>query len=113
MPRQVSATFLLRIVQPGILGLIDGSISTLAPLFSTVLLTHVPFDAFRVGAATATGAGISMALSEALSDDGKITGRGNPWLRGLVVGGMTMAGGIGHTLPSFLSNISPWWLLPS
>jgi len=99
MPRQSPATFLLQIVQPGVLGLIDGSVSTLAPLLSTVLLTGVPFDAFRVGAATAVGAGISMAMSEALSDDGKITGRGSAWKRGLVVGAMTAIGGLGHTLP--------------
>jgi rubrerythrin len=91
--------FVLQIVQPGLAGLMDGSVSTLAPVFAAALATHSTFDAFRVGLAASVGAGISMGFAEALSDDGSLTGRGHPWVRGLVCGAMTALGGIGHTLP--------------
>ena len=97
--------FVLRVVQPGLAGLMDGSVSTLAPIFATAFITDVPFNAFLVGMATAIGAGISMAFAEALSDDGTITGRGNPWVRGGVTGVMTFIGGAGHTLPFLVPNI--------
>jgi hypothetical protein len=100
-----SRKFLLRVVQPGLAGLMDGSVSTLAPIFATAFLTHRPFAAFLIGLATATGAGISMALSEALSDDGKITGRGSPAVRGGITGLMTFFGGALHTLPFLISDI--------
>src|SRR5271155_2851393 len=96
--------FLLQIVQPGLAGLMDGSVSTLAPLFAAAFATHKTWDAFRVGLAASIGAGISMAFSEGLSDDGSLTGRGSPWLRGSVTGAMTTAGGIGHTLPFLIGN---------
>ena len=91
--------FVLRIVQPGLAGLMDGSVSTLAPVFAAALATRNSHDAFTVGLAASLGAGISMGFAEALSDDGSLTGRGQPWLRGLVCGLMTALGGIGHTLP--------------
>jgi rubrerythrin len=91
--------FVLQIVQPGLAGLMDGSVSTLAPLFAAAFATRSTGDAFRVGLAASVGAGISMGFAEALSDDGSMTGRGKPWLRGTVCGLMTTAGGIGHTLP--------------
>lgn len=91
--------FLLQIVQPGLAGLMDGSVSTLAPIFAAAFATQNTHDAFLVGLAASIGAGISMGFAEALSDDGSLTGRGYPWLRGLVCGVMTTAGGIGHTLP--------------
>jgi erythrin-vacuolar iron transport family protein len=94
-----SRDFLLRVVQPGLSGLMDGSVSTLAPIFATAFATHSPFTAFLVGLASATGAGISMAFSEALSDDGELTGRGNPVMRGGITGGMTFLGGSLHALP--------------
>jgi hypothetical protein len=97
--------FILRIVQPGLAGLMDGSVSTLAPLFATAFVTHSPFKAFLVGMAAATGAGISMAFAEALSDTGEWTGRGKPWLRGGVIGVMTFCGGSLHTLPFLASNL--------
>jgi rubrerythrin len=96
--------FVLQIVQPGLAGLMDGSVSTLAPVFAAALATQNPRDAFLVGMAASLGAGISMGFAEALSDDGSITGRGHPWLRGLVCGAMTTLGGIGHTLPFLLSD---------
>ena len=96
--------FLLQIVQPGLAGLIDGSISTLAPLFAAAFATHKSWDAFLVGLAASVGAGISMGFSESLSDDGSLTGRGSPWIRGSVIGLMTTAGGIGHTLPFLISD---------
>src|SRR6266403_4113858 len=96
--------FLLQVVQPGLLGLMDGSISTLAPLFAAAFATHQSSDAFRVGLAASIGAGISMGFSESQSDDGSLTGRGSPWLRGAITGLMTTAGGIGHTLPFLISN---------
>jgi hypothetical protein len=98
-------SFILRIVQPGLAGLMDGSVSTLAPLFATAFVTHSAFKAFLVGMAAATGAGISMAFAEALSDTGEWTGRGKPWLRGGVIGVMTFCGGSLHTLPFLASNL--------
>ncbi|HSY00511.1 MAG TPA: ferritin family protein [Acidobacteriaceae bacterium] len=91
--------FVLQIVQPGLAGLMDGSVSTLAPVFAAALATQKSWDAFLVGMAASLGAGISMGFAEALSDDGSLTGRGVPWLRGLICGAMTTLGGIGHTLP--------------
>jgi rubrerythrin len=91
--------FVLQIVQPGLVGLMDGSVSTLAPVFAAALATHHSRDAFIVGLAASLGAGISMGFAEALSDDGSLTGRGHPWARGLICGCMTALGGIGHTLP--------------
>jgi erythrin-vacuolar iron transport family protein len=96
--------FVLQIVQPGLAGLMDGSISTLAPLFAAAFATRSSSAAFLVGLAASVGAGISMGFAEALSDDGSLTGRGHPWLRGLVEGLMTTAGGIGHTLPFLIPN---------
>jgi len=92
-------SFLLMRVQPALSGLMDGSLSTLAPIFAVVLATHHPLTAFYTGAATALGAGVSMAFSEGLSDTGDLTGRGRPVLRGAITGGGTFAGGIFHTLP--------------
>ncbi len=97
-------TFLLQIVQPGLAGLMDGSVSTLAPLFAAAFATHKSADAFLVGLAASIGAGISMAFAEALSDTGALTGRGRPVVRGAVTGIMTTAGGIGHTLPFLIAN---------
>jgi len=94
-----SRSFLLERVQPALSGLMDGSLSTLAPIFAVVLATHHPLTAFYTGAATALGAGVSMAFSEGLSDTGDLTGRGRPVLRGAITGGGTFAGGIFHTLP--------------
>ncbi len=91
--------FVLQIVQPGLVGLMDGSVSTLAPVFAAAFATHHSSNAFVVGLAASLGAGISMGFAEALSDDGKISGRGTPILRGVICGAMTMLGGIGHTLP--------------
>lgn len=99
-------SFVLQYVQPGLNGLIDGSISTLAPIFAAAFATHNTWQTFLVGIAASIGAGISMAFAEALSDDGQISGRGNPWLRGGVTGAMTAVGGLGHTLPYLLSNFS-------
>jgi len=96
--------FVLQIVQPGLAGLMDGSVSTLAPLFAAAFATHSSFDALRVGLAASVGAGISMGFAEALSDDGSMTGRGKPLLRGIVCGLITTAGGIGHTLPFLISD---------
>ena len=96
--------FVLQIVQPGLAGLMDGSVSTLAPLFAAAFATQKSHDAFLVGLAASVGAGISMGFAEALSDDGSLTGRGHPWVRGLVCGLMTTAGGIGHTLPFLIPS---------
>jgi rubrerythrin len=96
--------FMLQIVQPGLAGLMDGSVSTLAPIFAAAFATHKSHDAFLVGLAASVGAGISMAFAEALSDDGSLTGRGKPLLRGIVTGVMTAAGGIGHTLPFLITD---------
>jgi VIT1/CCC1 family predicted Fe2+/Mn2+ transporter len=91
--------FLLQRVQPAMVGLIDGSLSTLAPIFSVALISHKPFYAFVGGLATSIGAGISMAFSEGLSDTGELTGRGNPFVRGGITGAGTFIGGILHSLP--------------
>jgi rubrerythrin len=96
--------FVLQIVQPGLVGLMDGSVSTLAPVFAAAFATHNPWNAFLVGMAASIGAGISMGFAEALADDGKLSGRGAPLLRGLVCGLMTFGGGIGHTLPYLIPN---------
>ena len=98
--------FVLQIVQPGLAGLMDGSVSTLAPVFAAAFATHEPWKAFLVGMAASLGAGISMGFAEALSDDGSLTGRGHPWVRGLVCGAMTTLGGIGHTLPFLISSFT-------
>lgn len=97
--------FLLRIVQPGLEGLMDGSVSTLAPIFATAFATHNSRTVFLIGAASALGAGISMAFSEGLSDSGEITGRGSPVFRGAVTGLMTFIGGFLHTLPFLIPNV--------
>jgi VIT1/CCC1 family predicted Fe2+/Mn2+ transporter len=98
-------SFVLRIVQPGLAGLMDGSVSTLAPIFATAFATHNSHTVFLIGAASAVGAGISMAFSEGLSDDGELTGRGNPVFRGLVTGFMTFLGGFLHTLPFLIDKV--------
>ena len=97
--RRDERSFLLQRAQPAMTGLIDGSLSTLAPVFAVALATHQPHYAFFAGLATAIGAGVSMAFSEGLSDTGDLTGRGSPVLRGAITGGGTFAGGIFHTLP--------------
>jgi rubrerythrin len=102
--RSRKQTWMLQIVQPGLAGLIDGSISTLAPIFAAAFATHRTSAAFLVGLAASIGAGISMAFTEALSDDGSLTGRGRPLVRGVVTGAMTSAGGLGHTLPFLIAN---------
>src|SRR5438552_2198743 len=96
--------FLLQRVQPAMVGLIDGSLSTLAPIFAVALATHKPHYAFFAGLATAIGAGVSMAFSEGLSDTGEITGRGNPFVRGSITGVGTFLGGILHTLPFLIPH---------
>jgi erythrin-vacuolar iron transport family protein len=98
--------FILQIIQPGLVGLMDGSVSTLAPVFAAAFATHNPWNAFLVGMAASIGAGISMGFAEALADDGKLSGRGAPLLRGLACGVMTFAGGIGHTLPYLIPNFT-------
>jgi len=96
--------FVMQVVQPGLAGLMDGSVSTLAPLFAAAFATHDSHSAFLVGLAASVGAGISMGFAEAASDDGSLTGRGKPLLRGVVCGLMTTAGGIGHTLPYLIPH---------
>jgi rubrerythrin len=96
--------FVLRFVQPGLAGLMDGSVSTLAPLFAAAFATKDTIATFKVGLAASVGAGISMGFAEALSDDGKLSGRGTPWLRGVVCGLMTTLGGLGHTMPYLIKN---------
>jgi rubrerythrin len=96
--------FVLQVIQPGLAGLMDGSVSTLAPVFAAAFATRNSRDALLVGLAASLGAGISMGFAEALSDDGSLTGRGLPWVRGLVCGLMTTAGGIGHTLPYLIPD---------
>ena len=98
--------FVLQVVQPGLVGLMDGSVSTLAPVFAAAFATHLPWNAFLVGLAASVGAGISMGFAEGLSDDGKLSGRGAPLLRGLICGLMTTLGGIGHTLPFLIPRFS-------
>jgi len=97
--------FVLQVVQPGLAGLMDGSVSTLAPLFAAAFATHSSKETFLVGLAASLGAGISMGFAEALSDDGSLTGRGRPLIRGVVCGLMTTAGGIGHTLPFLIADV--------
>jgi len=96
--------FLLQYVQPGLVGLMDGSVSTLAPLFAAAFATHNTWETFLVGLAASVGAGISMGFAEAASDDGSLTGRGTPWVRGTVTGVMTAIGGVGHTLPYLIPD---------
>jgi len=96
--------FLLQRVQPAMVGLIDGSLSTLAPIFGIALATHKPLFAFVAGLVTAIGAAISMGFSEGLSDTGELTGRGNPFMRGAITGGGTFLGGILHTLPFLIPH---------
>lgn len=98
--------FMLQYVQPGLAGLMDGSVSTLAPLFAAAFATHNTWATFLVGMAASVGAGISMAFAEALSDDGSLTGRGSPIIRGVVTGGMTALGGLGHTLPYLIPHFA-------
>src|SRR5438309_2430346 len=100
----VTQSFLLQRVQPAMTGLIDGSLSTLAPIFAVVLATHKPHYAFFAGLATAIGAGVSMAFSEGLSDTGELTGRGNPVVRGSITGVGTFIGGVLHTLPFLIPH---------
>ncbi len=98
--------YLLKVVQPALLGLMDGSISTLAPLFASAFATRNPHIAFLVGAAAAVGAGISMGFAEALSDTGKLTGRGRPAVRGTITGVATLIGGLLHTLPFLIPSLN-------
>jgi rubrerythrin len=97
--------FVLQVIQPGLAGLMDGSVSTLAPLFAAAFATRNSFETLLVGLAASLGAGISMGFAEALSDDGSITGRGHPWARGLVCGSMTAVGGLGHSLPYLIRDV--------
>jgi erythrin-vacuolar iron transport family protein len=97
-------TFVLQVIQPGLAGLMDGSVSTLAPVFAAAFATRDSWDAFLVGMAASVGAGISMGFAEALSDDGVLSGRGRPFIRGMVCGLMTTMGGVGHTLPFLIAN---------
>jgi erythrin-vacuolar iron transport family protein len=101
---QAKRLFLLQVVQPGLAGLMDGSVSTLAPLFAAAFATQNSWATFLIGMAASVGAGISMGFAEALSDDGSLTGRGHPWARGFVCGAMTSLGGLGHTLPYLIPN---------
>src|SRR6202051_4284694 len=98
--------FVLQIVQPGMAGAIDGSVSTLAPVFAAAFATKNSHEAFVVGLAASLGAGISMGFAEALSDDGSLTGRGHPWVRGVICGLMTSLGGVGHTLPFLIRDFT-------
>jgi len=98
--------FLLQVIQPGLVGLMDGSVSTLAPLFAAAFATHNTWETFLVGVAASIGAGISMGLAEGLSDDGKLTGRGHPLIRGIAAGVMTAVGGLGHALPYLIPDFN-------
>ena len=100
------SNFVMEMVQPGLAGLMDGSVSTLAPIFAAAYATQDTNKAFLIGLAASVGAGISMAFAEGLSDDGKLTGRGRPMVRGLVCGSMTFLGGIGHTLPFLIPQFN-------
>ncbi len=104
LPEVHTKAFLLQVVQPGLSGLMDGSLSTLAPIFAVALATHRPLTAFYTGLATALGAGVSMAFSEGLSDTGEETGRGSPFVRGAITGTGTFLGGVFHTLPFLIPN---------
>jgi rubrerythrin len=97
--------FVLQVIQPGLAGLMDGSVSTLAPLFAAAFATRQSWETFLVGLAASLGAGISMGFAEALSDDGSLTGRGRPWIRGLICGLMTALGGLGHTMPYLIPHM--------
>ena len=99
--------FVLQYVQPGLAGLMDGSVSTLAPLFAAAFATQNNWETFLVGMAASIGSGVSMGFTEALSDDGSLTGRGSPWIRGTICGIMTTLGGVGHTLPYLVPNSWP------
>ena len=101
-----SKDFVLKVVQPSLVGLMDGSVSTLAPLFATAFATGEPRITFLVGLAAAVGAAISMGFSEGLSDDGSLTGRGHPFLRGTITGVATFVGGILHTLPFLIEHVN-------
>ena len=103
--KESAAQYVLQKVQPALLGLMDGSVSTLAPLFAAAGLTHQTHKAFFVGLAASLGAGISMGLAEALSDDGKVTGRGNPISRGAITGFATALGGMLHTMPFLIEDL--------
>ena len=107
--------FVLQYVQPGLAGLMDGSVSTLAPLFAAAFATHQNWQTFVVGLAASIGAGISMAFAEALSDDGSLTGRGSPWLRGSITGIMTALGGLGHSPPYLVPDswANAFWIATS
>ncbi|MGE0629009.1 MAG: VIT1/CCC1 transporter family protein, partial [Hyphomicrobiaceae bacterium] len=98
--------FVLQVVQPGLAGLMDGSVSTLAPLFAAAFATHSTWETFLVGIAASIGAGISMGFAEAMSDDGSLTGRGRPLVRGIITGLMTTLGGVGHTLPYLVADFA-------
>ena len=100
------SSFVLRVIQPGLAGLMDGSVSTLAPVFAAAFASGNTWQAFVVGLAASIGAGISMGFAEALSDNGSLTGRGAPWIRGGICGLMTTAGGIGHTLPFLIPHFA-------
>jgi erythrin-vacuolar iron transport family protein len=104
--------FVLQYVQPGLAGLMDGSVSTLAPLFAAAFATQRNWETFLVGLAASIGAGISMGFAEALSDDGSLTGRGTPWIRGAICGLMTTIGGLGHTMPFLVPDAWPnsFWI---
>ena len=102
---QTEAQFVLQKVQPALLGLMDGSVSTLAPLFAAAVATGKPFYAFLIGLAASVGAGVSMGLAEALSDDGSVTGRGSPIGRGVITGAATAVGGMLHTLPFLIPHL--------
>lgn len=106
MPDGTCREFVLRVVQPALVGLMDGSVSTLAPIFATAYATGKPHVAFVVGLAASVGAGISMGMSEGLSDDGALTGRGNALTRGIITGVATFVGGVLHTLPFLLPDVS-------
>lgn len=99
-------SFVLRIVQPALVGLMDGSVSTLAPIFAAAFATGKPHVAFLIGLSAAVGAAISMGFAEGLSDDGVLTGRGHPVIRGIITGAATFVGGVLHTLPFLLANLS-------
>ena len=103
--------FLLQVVQPGLVGLMDGSVSTLAPIFAAAFATNNTWQTFLVGVAASIGAGISMGLAEGLSDDGKLTGRGHPLIRGLASGIMTAVGGLGHTVPFLITDFTTAFVL--
>ncbi len=103
--KPIDTKFLLQVVQPALVGLMDGSVSTLAPLFAAAFASHNPHVTFLIGASAATGAGISMAFAEALSDTGHETGRGHPFTRGAIIGAMTFFGGIVHTLPFLIPHL--------